>query len=166
MKAAEVPVRGDEYVIANLPVRLQPEELAMLNAAAARAPASMSTGINGETMDQARLVRVEAARLLKLRRQRERVLGLGTKLLADPAWNILLDLFVRRVDEHVTSVSSACIASGVAATTALRYIAILIENGFIIKNPSPTDQRVQYVTLSDEGFRKMVDVLTLREEVS
>lgn len=163
MKAAGVPVRGDEYVIVNLPIRLRPEELAMLNAAAARAPARTSTAISGETLDQARLARVEAARLLKLRRQRERVLG--TKLFADPAWNMLLDLFVRRVDGHVTSVSSACIASGVPATTALRHIAILIENGIVIKNPSPTDQRVQYVTLSDDGFRKMVDVLTLREEV-
>lgn len=164
MKVAEVPIRGDGHVIVNLPVRLRPEELAMLNAAAARAPASTSTGIKGDIMDQARLARVEAARVLKLLRQRERVLG--TKLFADPAWNIMLDLFVRRIDEHVTSVSSACIASGVPATTALRHIAILIENGFVVKNPSLTDQRVQYITLNDEGVRKMVDVLTLTEEVS
>lgn len=148
---------GDEYVVVNLPIRLRMEELAILNAAAARAPVSKSTGISDETREQARLARVEATRLLKLRRQRERVLG--TKLFADPAWNMLLDLFVRRVDEHVTGVSSACIASGVPATTALRHIAILIEKGLVIKNPSPTDQRVQYVTLSDDGFQSMVDIL-------
>ncbi len=158
MIVAESSARGDEYVVVTLPMRLRPEELAILNAAAARAPASRSRCISTETRDQSRLARVEAARVIKLRRQRERVLG--TKLFADPAWNMLLDLFVRRVDEHVTSVSSACIASGAPPTTALRYIVMLIERGLVVKNPSPTDHRVQYVTLSDDGFQNMVDILT------
>jgi hypothetical protein len=43
-------------------------------------------------------------------------------LFADPAWDILIDLFIASEEDQRISVSSACIGSAVPTTTALRYI--------------------------------------------
>ena len=41
---------------------------------------------------------------------------------ADPVWDMLLDLYAAHHENRLVSVSSLCIASGVPATTALRWI--------------------------------------------
>ncbi len=58
------------------------------------------------------------------RRLRERMFG-NPDLFADPAWDILIDLFIASEEGRKISVSSACIASAVPTTTALRWIKIL-----------------------------------------
>ncbi len=151
----------DEFVVVDLPVRLLPQELAMLNAAAAQAQKRSSVEIGGDTMDHERLARGRAARLVKLRHKRERVFG--DKLFNDPAWNMLLELLIRRLDKQDTSLSTACIASGVPETTAVRFLQGLVENGLVVKNGNAIGQRVQHVMLTDEGFQKMIDVLTANE---
>jgi hypothetical protein len=51
------------------------------------------------------------------RRLRERLLPAG--LFADPAWDMLLDLYAAEIEEQPVSVTSACIAAAAPATTAL-----------------------------------------------
>lgn len=150
------PRDASEYVIVHLPIRLGPEQIAFLSAAAARAPNTKAVEISVETRDRAQVARVEVDRIVKLRRQRDRVLG--AKMFADPAWDMLLDLFVRCVDQVSTSISSACLASKVPPTTALRHMAILMEQGLVTKTPSRTDLRKHYVTLSNDGFEHMVEI--------
>jgi hypothetical protein len=60
-----------------------------------------------------------ARRYLRHRRERERLLP---DLFADPAWDILLDLFAASIERRPVSVSSACVAAAVPPTTALRWI--------------------------------------------
>lgn len=94
-----------------------------------------------------------ARSLYTSRRLRDR--DLAKDLFGEPAWDMLLDLFVRGVQGKKTTVSSLCIASGVPPTTALRWIGTLHETGFITREESDQDHRVVYVTLSMEGFRAM-----------
>lgn len=69
-------------------------------------------------------------------------------LCSDPAWLILLDLFVREHDGLRTCISDACNASMSPQPTALRYLEELARRGAILKRPDPADQQNVYLTLS------------------
>lgn len=81
------------------------------------------------------------------RRDREQMFG-NSDLFADPAWDILIDLFIAREEGNQISVSSACIAAAVPGTTALRWINVLESKGHVIRFNDPHDARRVYLTLS------------------
>src|SRR5690348_10986967 len=72
-------------------------------------------------------------------------------LFADPAWDILLELYALRCEQRRTSVSKLCLAAGVPATTALRWIDKLHSIGLIERDADPLDARRIWVALSHEG---------------
>jgi DNA-binding transcriptional ArsR family regulator len=80
------------------------------------------------------------------RRMRDAFLGEG--LFEDPAWDMLLDLFAAHLESRRVSVSSLCIASAVAPTTALRWIGRLTEAGLLERRPDPDDRRRAFMVLS------------------
>lgn len=79
----------------------------------------------------------------------------GSELFYDPAWNILLDLYVHRQRNIPVSVSSLCIASKVPMTTALRWLTVLKDKGLIERRPDPRDHRRHFIGLSDAGLTMM-----------
>jgi DNA-binding MarR family transcriptional regulator len=91
-----------------------------------------------------------AKRIYAARRWRENALGIP-RLFSDPAWDILLDVLINEGRLNRVSVSSACIASCVPATTALRWIATLEENGLIERRPDPADARRTFLSLTKKG---------------
>jgi DNA-binding MarR family transcriptional regulator len=91
--------------------------------------------------------------MLKLRRNRDRFFG--KDLFADPAWDILLELYAAALAQHRVSVTSLCIAAAVPATTALRWIKHLEEAGLIVRRADPTDGRRQFMMLSEQAIRTM-----------
>jgi DNA-binding MarR family transcriptional regulator len=99
---------------------------------------------------RARLVRNE----IKRRRQRDRFFP--SELFADPAWDILLDLYAADYEGRRISVSSACIAAAVPATTALRWLKTLTDNGQIERVPDEADGRRILVAIS-EAARLQLD---------
>lgn len=102
---------------------------------------------------------VSAARwLLMMERKRQRLPGMAG-LFSDPAWFIMLDLFVREAEGETTSVTSAVIASGVAPTTGLRYVTMLVRDGKILRRAHPHDERSSLLSLSDEMRLTLCDFL-------
>lgn len=91
--------------------------------------------------------------LIKLRRNRNRFFD--AEMFADPAWDILLELYAARLGQQKISVGSLCQAAAVPATTALRWIALLQNKGLIERKADPMDGRRFHVSLSDTGFRAM-----------
>ncbi|MDP3549137.1 MAG: hypothetical protein Q8R81_01930 [Novosphingobium sp.] len=91
------------------------------------------------------------------RRRNEFFSGL---LFADPAWDILLELYIMRVANKPVRVKNACLASGVPATTALRWIGLLEEQGLLTRSADTSDQRVRWVSLTDHAFRTMHQLLS------
>jgi len=87
--------------------------------------------------------------ILKQRRVRSEHLPL--ELFSEPAWDILLDLFIAVVEQQQISVSSACLATVVPATTALRWLDILQHQGLVERYPSADDKRVTFVRLTNAG---------------
>lgn len=94
-----------------------------------------------------------------LRARVRRGIFFSPRLFADPAWDMLLELYTAQLEQKRVSVSSLGIASGVPPTTALRWIAELQKDGFITKSKDPLDARRTFVELSRVGSRAMRDYL-------
>ena len=89
-------------------------------------------------------------RLLRQRRLREQFFP--ADLFADPAWDMLLDLYAARLERRPVSVSSLCIASAVPATTALRWIKTMTDGGLFIREADPHDGRRIFIALAEATF--------------
>lgn len=96
-----------------------------------------------------------ADRLCRLRRTRTRELPELAIMFADPAWDILLDLYVARVRGKLISVSSACIAGGTSNTTGLRWLRRLERCGAIVRKPDPVDARRSFLELQPTTFHRL-----------
>lgn len=94
-----------------------------------------------------------ALELLKARRRR--VTFFPDVELADPAWDMLLDLYCARLGGKTVTISSLCFASGVPATTALRWIKLLTTAGYVEREPDRCDRRRSQVTLTGDAAERM-----------
>jgi len=94
-----------------------------------------------------------AKRYLRARRERARLFP--EELFADPAWDILLDLYVAQANKQRISISAACIASGVPSTTGLRWIGRLEELGLVRRNDDPNDRRRAYIALTPTAVSRV-----------
>lgn len=95
---------------------------------------------------------------LRARRLRENLLP--RELFGEPAWDMLLDLYVSRGDARAVSTSDACIASAAPPTTALRWLNRLVESGLVVRVDDTHDLRRTIVGLSPTGLeavRRWVD---------
>lgn len=90
------------------------------------------------------------------RRLRERIFDCPA-LFGEPAWDILLDLFVAQKARKSISVTSACIGSQVPSTTALRWIAVLEQYGLVIREDDPKDKRRAILRLTSDAYAKMTN---------
>ena len=98
-----------------------------------------------------------ATRLYALRRQRDQTLGVS--LFSEPAWDILLDLFISHHAGRQLSVSAVCIGACAPPATALRYLAILQEAGLVIRTRDESDGRRSHIHLSATGRQRMTELL-------
>lgn len=80
-------------------------------------------------------------------------------VLDDGGWNIMLDLFVQQQRGREVSISSACMASRVPPTTALRWIDILEAERIIVRENDPGDRRRRFVRLTDKAYQAMSEYL-------
>lgn len=113
--------------------------------------------------DEEHAVRMASARqradgILALRLRRARFFP--ANLFADPAYDILLDLFVQERRGRPISITSACLAAGVPPTTALRWIGHLSDLGLVIRTPDPRDKRRVYVALTADSRKRLVTWLS------
>lgn len=80
-------------------------------------------------------------------------------LFADPAMDILLDLYAAGEEKKKVCTSSACIAAAVPSTTALRWIARLKAAQLIEEKPDPADGRRKWLTLTPKAHARMTAFL-------
>ncbi len=77
------------------------------------------------------------------------------RLFGEPAWDMLLDLYVHQAKGLTTSITGACIGSHAPATTALRYVDLLCEQGWIAKVPDDSDRRRSFLALTAESTQRL-----------
>lgn len=90
-----------------------------------------------------------------IRARRARVQFFDEELFADPAWDMLLELFYAELSQRRVAVSSLCIAAAVPATTALRWIKAMTDKGLFIRHSDPFDGRRVFVELAPEASRTL-----------
>jgi len=103
-----------------------------------------------------------ARRVLRVRRQRSEILGADS--FRDPAWDMLLDLYVQHELGAGTMISALCIGSGVPQTTALRHIYRLAELGLVEIHGHPADQRRTMVRLADHVCPRIERLLDMMQD--
>jgi DNA-binding MarR family transcriptional regulator len=79
----------------------------------------------------------------------------GGELFADPAWDILLDLFEAHLQYRHVYISALGAMAGIPPTTVLRWLKALAEKGLIVRSDDPLDGRRVFVSLSHAGVHAM-----------
>nr|WP_305098576.1 winged helix DNA-binding protein [Croceibacterium sp. D39] len=122
--------------------------VAELEARAASDPgAPRSLGFSDEKL------RMIAGSIYRSRQFRSRYFD--ADLFAEPAWDMMLDLFINRVIGRRTSTSSLCLAANVPQATGLRWIAVLQKKNLLRRFGAPEDARLKLVELTADGFQLM-----------
>jgi DNA-binding MarR family transcriptional regulator len=86
--------------------------------------------------------------------RRQRDAAFGKELFGEPAWDMLLTLFLAHVEGRHVSVSSLCFETAVPATTAHRWMLALIGKGLLVRIGDPDDRRRSHVYLSADAARR------------
>jgi hypothetical protein len=80
-------------------------------------------------------------------------------LFAEPMWDMLLDLYIADREGRRITVKSVCVGADVPATTALRHLGWLHEQGLIERLNHPRDARSVHVRLSSVAITAMENYL-------
>ena len=102
--------------------------------------------------------------IIRARRIRDRFFS--GALFADPAFDMLLDLYAARLEGIRVAVSSLCIAAAVPATTALRWIKTLTDRGLFVRVDDPQDGRRIYIELSEDAAKAMSRYLSAVQRIA
>jgi hypothetical protein len=101
-----------------------------------------------------------AAQLYKERRDRDHELPEAGAFLNEPAWDMLLDLFIASEEGRAVNVTSACIGACVPSTTGLRWVSQLLRVEMISRGTDPFDGRKGTLSLTRKtvaGMRRYLD---------
>jgi hypothetical protein len=91
-----------------------------------------------------------AKALVACRRRRDK--ALGKELFSDPAWDILLDLFVAQSENRDVAIGSACIAAAVPFSSARRWCQLLEKRELLYRTRDPRDGRRVFLRLTGDAF--------------
>lgn len=140
----------DDPVEAGDAARRAPDQLALIK------PAPVGTASAAELSTPAL-----AAHIRDLLRKEARRRGIGGgEVFGDPAWEMLLDLMLAKIEGRRVSVSSACIASGAPMSTALRLVGRLVDEGVLCKQPDVTDRRRHFLAINPRFELPLLEYLT------
>jgi DNA-binding MarR family transcriptional regulator len=90
-----------------------------------------------------------------IRARRQRTNFLPRSLFADPAWDMLLQLYSSELSQQRMAVRQVCAAANVPSTTALRWLNTLEANRLVERQADPLDGRRFFVSLTESGKRAM-----------
>jgi DNA-binding MarR family transcriptional regulator len=101
------------------------------------------------THERAPVTAQEIRAVLKVRRSRAQFFA--PELFADPAWDLLLQLYEAELSQQRVTITNLCDGAGVPATTALRWISALEKRRLLTRAKDPLDGRRVFVRLSSEA---------------
>jgi DNA-binding MarR family transcriptional regulator len=96
--------------------------------------------------------RIRAAR-------RARVDFFDASLFGEPAWDMLLGLYLASAEQYRLTISNLVHESEATATTALRWITRFEQLSLVVRRQNPFDNRSHFVELSPEALEKLTILL-------
>jgi DNA-binding MarR family transcriptional regulator len=102
--------------------------------------------------------RAWAERLYAERRRRD--LRFPAGLFGEPAWDLLLALFIAREKGQAIILSSAYRAARVSDTTGRRLLDQLEREGMISRRRAPRSRKTRLVELTEDAIERLTDYLT------
>lgn len=96
------------------------------------------------------LIRVLLSYEKRLRDLRLRIFD--AKVINDPSWLLLQDLFAAHLGDEKLRTKELCAMSGLPHTTVIRYLDHLEKFDVVIREVDPTDSRATLVFLSQSGI--------------
>jgi hypothetical protein len=94
-----------------------------------------------------------------VRERLRRIHHFDAGLFADPAWDMMLDLFIAEAEGRETPVMNLCLSSQVPETTTLRWVKTLEHAGIVIRQKDEHDQRRVLVRLSPSAAKSLATYL-------
>jgi DNA-binding MarR family transcriptional regulator len=91
--------------------------------------------------------------ILIARRSRETMFG--SNLFAEPAWDVLLELYAAMLGTRTMDVSDLATAIGVPRSTTERWVALLEARGFVARKNGTPGQSGSQVSLTEAGQARM-----------
>ena len=95
-----------------------------------------------------------ARSMLRARADRRRFFE--ASLFSEPAWDILLELFVAYAMQRRIQVSAVGAAALIPPTTTLRWLNLFLTKGLIERKNDPSDARRIFVSMSEKGALAMM----------
>lgn len=80
---------------------------------------------------------------------RQQLIG-APELFGDPAWEMLVDLFIHQCEGKELSISSLCVTVSISMSSALRLVQKLCDAGILRRIPDPVDGRRSIIRLAPE----------------
>jgi DNA repair protein RadC len=111
---------------------------------------------------EANLALINARKTFRRRLLRRQLVG-ADELFGEPAWDILIDLFIHEGEERPVSTSSACIASGLPTSTALRLLQRLCDAGLLAREADRDDGRRTHIRLTPDLAHRLTAYFALGE---
>ena len=85
----------------------------------------------------------------------DRQIQFPEELFSDPAWDILLGAYAAELGQLPLTLTGACIASNVPATSAYRWISTLEHHNLIERHPNAVVNRSSFVALTERASSAM-----------
>lgn len=108
---------------------------------------------SGRSKEEHNPSEAEVKGILRARRRREIIFG--KELFADPAWDILLEVYAAELGQRRVPTSELATVAGIPLTTTLRWISKLQSEGLITREQDPLDGRRVWIALTPSAVPLM-----------
>jgi hypothetical protein len=98
--------------------------------------------------------------LLELRRTRERYFG--SELFGEPAWDVMLELMLARIDARDVKASELRAFEGTPGAAARHYLEALLEARLVESFDNAENLTDSFLSLSSEAARRMAELYRAR----
>lgn len=99
-----------------------------------------------------------ATRARDERRIRRDFIG-SDELFGEPAWDLLLDLFIRQTNDEDNSIMSARINADTPTSTIMRWLDVLESTGLAQSHTDPANLEHRLIQLTSAGYAGMLRYL-------
>lgn len=158
----------DVEVVEHIVVALQGHRTILKGRSPSGSTPATGTVLRDRTADwrsapNASLALAKARRASRRRLLRRQLVG-AVDLFGEPAWDMLIDLFIHEAQVKSVSTSSLCIASGLPMSSALRLLQRLCDADLVIREADRHDGRRNFIRLSPDLAHRLLAYFAIGDE--